>query len=198
MISFLKGILNNVSDSGIIIQSGDIGFFVSYRGQRSLLLGEEISVYTYMSVRENDISLWGFDTFEELEVFKLLINISGVGPKTAQVLLTELSMSTLINAIEMGDYSKIKAPGVGSKTAQKITIELRDKVSRFNVKRDVDIVQKLSRAENDKRDEVINAMISLGYREIDIIKAVDSVLQEVEDQVSINVQDLIKKVLRKI
>ncbi len=137
MISFLIGSIEEKMEGAIVVNVGGVGFEVSVSSntlQSLPMPGESAKVYTYMSVREDDISLFGFSSIEERDVFNQLITVSGIGPKMALAILSGLSLSDLVIAITKEDVkilSKIK--GLGKKTAERLCLELKDKLSMFGV-----------------------------------------------------------------
>lgn len=132
MIYSVTGILLLVEPYHIVVECGGVGFSVKTSMTTISSLpspGEKVSVYTYMSVREDAIELYGFADKRELDSFKLLLSVSGVGPKAAISILSSLTPERLSLCIMAGDAHSLKAPGVGPKTAQRILLELKDKIS---------------------------------------------------------------------
>lgn len=130
MISSLKGIVSRIWTGGIEVEVGGIGYEIKLGIRNEELgIGKEVKVFTYMAVSENDISLYGFRTGEELDLFKMLITVSGVGSKTAAGIVTEKQSLEIIKAIGDADvdfFKKIK--GIGLKTAQRIIVDLKSKI----------------------------------------------------------------------
>lgn len=193
MIGYIKGKVLKISETSITL--GDqIGFVVNTSGS-SYSVGEEVEIYTHMIVRENDISLWGFAKEEELDMFKLLINISGVGPRTAQGLVFNVGITNIVIAVNNSRPELLKSVGVGIKTAQKIVLELKGKVSTYgSYSQNADSTQ----AEESKSlyDNVLLALVSLGYKEADVSSLLTKVISENQD--SSSEEDIIKIVLRNI
>lgn len=193
MIGYIKGRVLKISETSITL--GDqIGFVVNTSGS-SYSVGEEVEIYTHMIVRENDISLWGFAKEEELDMFKLLINISGVGPRTAQGLVFNVGITNIVIAVNNSRPELLKSVGVGIKTAQKIVLELKGKVSTYgSYSQNADS----SQAEESKSlyDNVLLALVSLGYKEADVSSLLTKVISENQD--SSSEEDIIKIVLRNI
>ena len=133
MIGFLKGTIDSIYEDRIMIDVNGIGFNVYMpAAQRDMLgaRGSDIKVYTYMAVREDAMQLYGFTTADSLDLFKMMIQVNGIGPKGALALLSAMSTDDLKFAIMSGDAKTIsKAPGIGAKTAQRLIIDLKDKVS---------------------------------------------------------------------
>ena len=133
MISYIKGIVANVNENFIILDNNGIGYKLTMPASSlyHLTEGMDVKIHTYMAVKEDDVSLYGFRTAEELEMFKQLITVNGVGPKNAIGILSSISTEELIIAIAAGDHKAIAASkGIGAKTAQKIVVELKDKIGK--------------------------------------------------------------------
>ena len=178
MIGFLKGTIEAIYEDRISIDVNGIGFNVYMpASQREMLSprGSDIKVYTYMAVREDAMQLYGFTTADSLELFKMLIQVNGIGPKGALALLSAMSTDDLKFAIMSGDAKTIsKAPGIGAKTAQRLIIDLKDRVSvrdmldNYSVTNLSPDTTGLSQA----RSEAIEALTALGYSSSDAMKAV--------------------------
>ena len=137
MIASLTGTIESITDTGVVLNVGGIGFDVQTGSDAMQILsgkgrGESVHLYTFMNVgREGDLSLYGFLSAEELRLFKMLITVSGIGPKGALSLLSALSAEDLMFAILTGDSKTIsRAPGVGKKTAERLVLDLRDRLSK--------------------------------------------------------------------
>lgn len=167
MYAFIKGLIENIDESGIVIENAGIGYNLLMPMSKAFAIGnvgDEVKVYTYTHVREDAIILYGFPNREELSFFKLLISVSGVGPKSAQDILGSFSVDELIRAIASEDAKLLaKAQGVGKKTADRIIVDLKDKVSKFSSS-DIDISLKNNES-NDIAiiDECCQALQALGY-----------------------------------
>ena len=178
MIGFLRGKLEAIYDERIVIDVNGIGFNVSMPVRELELLepmGSDVKVYTYLAVREDAMQLYGFITADSLELFKLLIQVNGIGPKGALALLSAMSVEDLRFAIMSGDVGTIsKAPGIGAKTAQRLIIDLKDKVSVRDMLNTYS-VNNMSAAPsemNSARAEAIEALTALGYSSTDALRAV--------------------------
>ena len=128
MISSLRGIVSRMWGNYVEIEVGGVGYMV-FMGKKSFNQGNEVKIQTYMAVSENDICLYGFENFEDLDLFKMLISVSGVGPKTAAGILAEKRGGEIMKAIGDADvdfFKKIK--GIGLKTAQRIIVDLKSKI----------------------------------------------------------------------
>ncbi len=178
MIGFLKGTLEAVYADRILIDVNGIGFNVNMPlSQIEGLdgMGSYVKIYTYMSVREDAMQLFGFTTSDSLDLFRLLIQVNGIGPKGALALLSAMSTDDLRFAIMSGDTKTIsKAPGIGSKTAQRLIIDLKDKVSVRDMldSYSVNKISAPSEEMSSARAEAIEALTALGYSSTDAMRAV--------------------------
>ena len=186
MISYIRGIIDFVDSDKAIIDNHGIGY-LEQLGQ-----GEEIKIYTYLSVKEDAMQLFGFLSRDELDIFKKLIAVSGVGPKGAISIISTCSGDSLLMAIMSGDSKAIsKAPGIGNKTAQKIIIELKDKIDLNEMIENEFKSSDIAIASGIKSD-VVEALTSLGYPKTAAINAVKSV-KNIEDM---NVEAALKEALK--
>ena len=181
MYAYLKGELEGTSEDGAIIEVNGIGYNVKLSKEvitKLPPLHYKVQIFTYTSVREDAMQLYGFLSLGELELFKKLITVNGIGPKVAQGLLAVMDVDTLKFAIMAGDAKLIaKAPGIGAKTAERIILDLKDKVS-------IDI-EELAKDENSARtinsqadsikNEAVEALVALGYSQFEAAKAVSKV-----------------------
>ena len=178
MIGFLKGTLEAIYEEKILIDVNGIGFNVSMPvSQLEMLepMGSLVKIYTYLAVREDAMQLYGFTTMDSLDLFKLLIQVNGIGPKGALAILSTMSTDDLRFAIMSGDAKTIsKAPGIGAKTAQRLIIDLKDKVSvrdmldSYSVNNITDKGLELT----SSRSEAVEALVALGYSSADALRAV--------------------------
>ncbi len=196
MISFIRGILDSVSDDCLVIDVNGIGFEVRTT-ERTIkefypLEGKEVKVYTYYHVREDDRALYGFNNKKELSIFKMLITVNGVGPKGGLSILNTLPPDELYSAVLLNDSKAIsKANGIGQKTAQKIIIELKDKIA----KEDADFSDVASFSNDDHvMDEAAEALTSLGYSNTAALRAI----QKVKYKENMTVEQLLKAALKNI
>ncbi len=177
MISFIRGKLCNVFEQSIIIDNNGIGYLVhASTATISNLsgIGDEATVYTYMQVSQDAISLYGFASFEELNMFNLLRTASGIGPKTALSILSIMTPSAIMLAIITDDtVSLSKAHGISKKKAQMLALELRDKIKTHDttIEQNVGLQQSIKTASSEKQD-AIDALIALGYNRSESVKAV--------------------------
>ena len=179
MISFLKGFIEEKSEKSIFLDVHGVGYEIYMpTGSASMLpaVGEEVKIHTYLQVSENGIGLYGFLTKDELNVFKLLITVNGIGPKGAVGILSVLTANELRLAVLSDDDKAIsKAPGIGAKTAKKLILELKDKFHLEDALEEIaEPVKVVSRgsAMNDAHAEAVQALTALGYSNSDALKAV--------------------------
>ncbi len=168
MIYSLTGELTYIGDQFLVIDCGGVGFkcFTSLSTASTVgRIGEQVRLFTYLSVKEDALDLYGFKTENELNVFKLLISVSGVGPKAAVSILSEMSADKLALAVAAGDSKAItKANGVGKKTAERIVLELKDKMAGVAVSgSDSYISAAASVEEESSAGEAVAALVALGY-----------------------------------
>lgn len=190
MIGYLKGEVIFAENQKVIVSVGSIGYEVNI-GAEPILLNSEVELFIYSHVKEDEFSLWGVKDTSQLKMLKLLIGISGVGPRTALNLITMLSLEGIISAIQSNNSKALKISGVGIKTAEKIILELRDKLEGFNYSgASIPIVR--------VEDEVSEALVSLGYRDLDISKALEKITSEGVEYSTLSSTDKIKLILRHI
>ncbi len=176
MISYIKGKLEAKNIDSVIIEVGGIGYkiFMSVNSMDRLgEAGTDVKVYTYMRVREDDISLFGFCTNEEQKMFEQLLGVSGVGAKSALSILANISPSSFALAIITGDINTLKGlPGIGAKSAQRMILELKDKMKTQEAI-ETEVIPVQVTAKNDKAKDAIEALQVLGYsrRDIELIMA---------------------------
>ena len=169
MFAYIKGTVEDINENGIVIESNDIGFDIlcSRAVISSADLHKEMKVYTHLNVKEDDMSLFGFIDKEERRIFRLLIGISGIGPKGALAILSTLSLDELKMAVISEDYKAIsKANGIGKKTAERIVLELKDKFTADSMDSsaaDQQTVSETGAGSSDGRSEAVSALIALGY-----------------------------------
>ena len=167
MIAFVSGILEMKLNGYIVIDVGGVGYKV-FMSEASIdllgNLGDKVKVYTHQHVREDDISLYGFLTMEELNMFELLISVSGVGAKSALSILASIEPSKFALAVITNDTSKlVKIPGVGAKTAARIVLELKDKLKNQDIVDKKQSTNHKSTENEEELEEAISALQVLGY-----------------------------------
>lgn len=199
MISYIRGELVSQEEDKVIVDVGGVGYGIFMPQQAMGLLpriGEEVKIHTYMNVREDAIQLYGFLTKDDLRVFRMVIGVSGIGPKGGLSILSQLSSDDLRFAVMAGDAKAIaKAPGIGKKTAEKLIIELKDKLSIEDVLRTDDISSDASAdisRTNDSQKEAVQALVALGYGQTESMKAV----RTVQCDESSSVEEILKQALK--
>ncbi len=186
MISLIRGTLSHVSDGRVEIDTGSLGFEVFV--PTSLIpelppVGEDVELFTHLNVKEDGFSLFGFLTREELDLFKKIITVSGIGPKGALAILSVLTPEDLRFAILSSDVKAIAAaPGIGKKTAERLIIELRDSMERSVTEAPYVPARELSGKENGTVSDVVMALTELGFSSKDAYKAVRSIENPSEDE----------------
>lgn len=200
MYAYIKGTVEDIENDRIIIESNNIGYnvFVPASVMADIVSkGREIKLYTYLNVKEDAMNLFGFLSKEDLSLFKMLITVNGIGPKGAIGVLGVMNADDLRFAIISGDVKSItKAPGIGAKTAQKMILELKDKLSLsevFEHKNMLDGSDKSNNA-NDTTGEAVMALTVLGYSQTEALKAI-RMCEITKDS---TVEDIIKEALKKL
>ena len=195
MISYIKGDVKAISEDGFVIENNNIGYFINstLTSLSNIQINNEYKIYTSMQVREDDISIYGFYSKEELEMFLLLISVSSIGPKIALGVLSSISSDEIKLAIVNNDIDKLtKAKGIGKKTASRIILELVDKVKKMTLP-DANKIEQVSPVENDNLGVARDALKNLGYMENDIAR----VLSELRDA-DLSLEALIKESLKRL
>ena len=200
MIAYVKGELSEVTEETVVVESGGIGYEISVPFtvlNRLPALGSEVKIYTYMHIREDAMKLFGFLTKDDLKVFKLLITVNGIGPKGALGVLSSITPDDLRFAVLADDVKAIsKAPGIGTKTAKKLILELKDKLKleeAFEVRlAHTEAGQSDTGNLESIRSEAVMALTALGYSSTDALKAV----RQVELTEDMTVEELLKKSLK--
>lgn len=195
MISYIKGDVKAINEEGFIIETNNIGYFINstLTSLANIQINNEYKIYTSMQVREDDISLYGFYSKDELEMFLLLISVSSIGPKIAIGMLSSISADEIKLAIVNNDIDKLTdAKGIGKKTASRIILELVDKVKKMAIP-DLDKVEKVNPVKNNDIEVAREALKNLGYMENDIAR----VLNELKDT-DLSLEGLIKESLKRL
>lgn len=194
MYAYIKGTLEIKATDYVVVETGGIGYkvFMSETAIDKLGdLGTQVKIHTYLKVREDDMSLYGFNTNEELRMFELLLSVSGVGAKSAIVILSNITPSSFALAVITDDVGKLKKlPGIGPKTAQRIILELKDKLKAVEDTNKGELEEMLSKKEanSEKVSEAMSALQVLGYTRKEIEKAF-----EMFEKAELSVEDIIKK-----
>lgn len=189
MIAFVRGEIENISEDNVVIDTGGIGYNIKISAgtaDRLPGVGREVKLFTYTCVREDAFWLYGFLTRDELEIFKKLITVNGIGPKGGLAILSVMTADDLRFAIMSGDARAIaKAPGIGAKTAGRVILDLKDKISLEDT-----LIQKemngydtstVLNGESKARNEAVEALVALGYSASDALRAVKQVDAEETD-----------------
>lgn len=202
MYAYLKGTLEEVTEDNIVVEVNGIGYNVKVSGTTVEMLpgmGNEVKIYTYTLVREDALLLYGFLTRDDLEIFKKLITVNGIGPKGGLAILSVMSADALRFAIMAGDAKAIaKAPGVGNKTAERVILDLRDKISLEDTLAGLGNPAEAAQGQgaqaldNVMKKEAIEALVALGYSASDATTAVKKV-ELTEDS---TVELILKKALK--
>ncbi len=204
MISYIKGRLQEIYEESLIVETGGIGYQIQvpFSFLQSVSVGKEIQVYTYLHMGQDQTpKLYGFADREDLDVFKLLICVSGIGPKGAIGVLSVISTDDLRFAVLSEDAKTIaRAPGIGIKTAKKLILELKDKFKledAFELKRshgEAPASQAAGSPPEDAKGEAIQALAALGYSASEAMKAVNGI----EGAEGLSVEELLKAALRQM
>lgn len=194
MYAYIKGELEEKSNGFVVIDNNGIGYKIFMSNTAIGRLGEihsKVKVYTYYQVREDNISLYGFNTKEELRMFELLISVSGVGSKSAINMLSNIEASSFAVAVVSNDIKKISSiKGIGNKTAQRLVLELKDKLKAEQELTKVEEIQEVAQDEEISNDAV-DALQILGYNRRDI----ESVLKKIETE-NLTTEEIIKEALK--
>ena len=193
MISFIKGKNIEISPTKLIVDVNGVGYeiLISLRTYSKIKNIDKVNIFTHLNVKEDSHTLYGFYNKKERKTFLDLISISGVGPSTAIVILSSLSASELKKAIIESDVNKIKSvKGIGLKTAERIILELKDKIS----KEDIDDIKFVESFDNTIRNEALSALSSLGISKNVVERHVDNIL---EKNINITLEELIREVLKR-
>lgn len=191
MYSYIKGTVEEIALDHIVIENNDIGYKISASTNTivSVKIGEKSKIYTKLIVREDDMSLCGFSTKEEMKMFDLLTSVSKIGPKVGLQVLSFATPAQLGAYIVSEDIAKLsKAPGVGKKTAERIVLELKDKIDKNNIDFEPTLLTQMPVAIS--QDEAVDALLALGYSSAEAKEAVDKCKKD-----GLNTEDIIKKSL---
>ena len=201
MISYIKGELTEIMEDAIVVENNGIGFNIRVPAtviSEFSVTGEQVKVYTYLQIREDAHSLYGFLTRDDLEIFKMLINVNGIGPKGALAILSTISPDDLRFAVLSDDVKLISsAPGIGAKTAQKLIIELKDRIKLSDA-----FGQALAHQESSTgmsvdfsaRNEAVEALVALGYGNAEALRAVKNI-ENIEEK---DTETILKEALKRL
>lgn len=201
MIAFVKGQIENISEENVVVDVGNIGINIKISARTSSLLpgiGRQVKLFTYTLVREDTFQLYGFLTQDDLNIFKKLITVNGIGPKGGLTILSVMNADDLRFAVLSGDAAAIaRAPGVGKKTAERVILDLKDKISLEDtlIHKEMQMPGKNDLPSGDVAlNEAVEALIALGYSSSDALRAVKSV----ESGDAMDVEELLKLALKNI
>lgn len=198
MISYIKGELTEIFDDAIVVENNGIGFNIRVPASvisEFSVVGEQVKVYTYLQIREDAHSLYGFLTRDDLDIFKMLINVNGIGPKVALAILSTITPDDLRFAVLSDDVKLISsAPGIGAKTAQKLIIELKDKIKLADAFEQALSHQETEAADMSARNEAAEALVALGYGNAEALRAV----REIENAEQKDSETILKEALKKL
>lgn len=199
MYAYLKGTIEEITEDNLVLEVNQIGYNIKISSRTANLLdvtGSFVKIYTYTLVREDTFQLYGFLTKDDLEIFKKLITVNGIGPKGGLAILSIMSADELRFAILSGDAKAIsKAPGVGAKTAERVILDLKDKVSLEDALAPKEMSQTMATGNDDignEKNEAIEALVALGYSASESLKAV----KQVEITENTSAEDILKKALK--
>lgn len=196
MLAYIKGILEIKTKGYIVVEAGGLGYKI-FMPESTIAntgnIGDKVQIYTFMRVREDDVSLYGFLTNEELRMFELLLSVGGMGAKGALGILSNITPSQFALAVISNDVAILKkVPGIGPKTAQRAILELKDKLKK---EQEISIAEGEETSnieqvikEDEKVSEAISALQVLGYSKREIVEALQAI-----EVTSLSVDDIIKK-----
>ena len=195
MIDYIKGQITEINPTGVILETYGIGYriLVSLQTYEGLNGKNEAKVYIHHYLREDEELYYGFASKDERELFRLLIGVSGIGASTARMMLSSLTSDEIRNAILAEDINKIKSiKGIGLKSAQRLILELKDKVVKGG---GTDSTSLFSSASNTATDEAVTALVMLGFTKANVTKAVTAVLKE---NPAAGLEEIIKQSLKRL
>ena len=201
MIEFIQGKLINKKPTAVIVSTGSIGFNVNITlsaYEKLPSTGEEVKIVTHFHVKENPMGvvLYGFADEGEREVFRQIISVSGIGPKTAMSIISAINYRELTELISKGNYMPLtKITGVGRKTAERLAVELKDKLSKTDAGLDISKFSIDTSTDIGKMSGIISALINLGYNRAEADKMVKKMASK-PDFMDMQVEEIIKEILR--
>jgi Holliday junction DNA helicase RuvA len=194
MINHINGKITEKTPTHIVVEANGVGYYVhiSLTTYSKLVDLNDIKILTYLSIKEDAHTLYGFFDAEEREMFKLLISVNGVGTNTARMMLSSLQSQEISKAILQGNVNELKGiKGIGIKTAQRIIVDLKDKVGKDeNISSDI-----LTFLDNTNRDEALSALVALGFTKAAVEKVLHAILKA---QPKLSVEALVKEALKKL
>jgi holliday junction DNA helicase RuvA len=193
MIDYITGSIAELTPASVIIENSGTGYFISISLTTFAKLEGKTSfrILVHEVIREDSHQLFGFADREERDIFRLLISVSGVGANTARMMLSSLNSAELEKAILESDINTLKSiKGIGMKTAQRIIIDLKDKIGKQSGTGEI-----FAFADNTKREEALSALVMLGFGKSAVLKVLDRIIR---DEKNLTVEDLIKKALKSL
>ena len=193
MITFIKGKLIEKNPSFVVVECSGVGYLlrISLQTYSKLPNDENCILFTHLSIKEDSHTLFGFFDKEERELFRFLISVSGVGPNTAQTILSSLTPNEIQHAIINDNVTLLRSvKGIGGKTAQRIILDLKDKIAKLSLN-----INSSSSLYNTIREEALSALTMLGFSKNNIDKFVDN---ELKENANLEVEELVKRVLKKM
>ena len=193
MITFIKGKLIEKNPSFVVVECSGVGYLlrISLQTYSKLPNDENCILFTHLSIKEDSHTLFGFFDKEERELFRFLISVSGVGPNTAQTILSSLTPNEIQHAIINDNVTLLRGvKGIGGKTAQRIILDLKDKIAKLSLN-----INSSSSLYNTIREEALSALTMLGFSKNNIDKFVDN---ELKENANLEVEELVKRVLKKM
>ena len=194
MISYIIGEIKYIGEDNFVIENNNIGYFInsSFNTIKTLEINNEFKIFTKMNVREDDISLFGFSSKDELEVFELLTSVSTIGPKNAIAILSTLNVDKIKLAIVNNDIDTLtKAKGIGKKTASRIILELKEKIEKDFVPSEKPVYKEVKRS-NDS-EFAREALLQLGYFKNDVDAFIENT-----DISGLSIEDIMKKAMKSL
>ena len=193
MIAYIEGIVTYKTLDKVIINVSGVGYECNISGMTFDSLpndGETVSLHTYLSISENNHSLFAFSTIDEKSLFGLLISVNGIGPKTAMPILSSSRIGDIKDRIASGDAKMLSSlPGIGPKTANRIIVELKDKITDFSP------IQSAQLSDQSIVDDTLKALNLLGYRGMQVKREIELILSDNKD---ITIEELIKETLKRV
>ncbi|MDD4198999.1 MAG: Holliday junction branch migration protein RuvA [Paludibacter sp.] len=196
MIDYIKGEITELNPTYAVVETGGIGYFINIAlPVYSVLNGQQTcKLYVYEAIREDAYNLYGFLNQVDRQLFLMLISVSGIGANTARMIMSSYAVPEIQQMIATANAAALSSiKGIGAKTAQRIIVDLKDKIIKLNIVADINLPQQ--QASNEIREEAVSALVMLGFTTHVSQKAVDSILKIQSD---IHVEELIKLALKNI
>ncbi len=200
MYAYIEGNITHKSPTHVHLDVHGVGYFlnISLNTFSELENAEKMKLFTYLHVKEDVLSLYGFSTSQEKEMFTHLLSVSGIGPNTARVVLSSMTAQQVANAIlheNVAAFNKVK--GIGPKTAKRVILDLKDKVAKLGLGQAENAAQILdNQSDNTLKSEAISALVVLGYNKKQVSQKIDSIMSNTQG--NLKVEELIKEVLKQL